>query len=191
MVCEMLQILERFDLCSLGHNTADYIRTLAEAMKYATIDKDKRLPAGLSRLPSLRLAPVATAGGCPRHRPKPRVLPRLSSQGISRRDHDTQLAERQVTDPEAASLGLAASSMPTRFRQAETVALTRLVHSVRSAMSTLSAPWLCAAPAPTSTPALAPSHSLSRPHTPPSFAPQASGANTPPSLAPQASSVAR
>lgn len=36
----MLNILENFDLKSLGHNSADYIRTVCEAMKYATIDKD-------------------------------------------------------------------------------------------------------------------------------------------------------
>jgi gamma-glutamyltranspeptidase/glutathione hydrolase len=40
MLIEMLNILESFDLASLGHNSADYIRTVAEAMKYATADKD-------------------------------------------------------------------------------------------------------------------------------------------------------
>jgi gamma-glutamyltranspeptidase / glutathione hydrolase len=40
MMVEMMNILENFDLSSLGHNSVDYIRTVAEAMKYGTIDKD-------------------------------------------------------------------------------------------------------------------------------------------------------
>ncbi|MCP5157362.1 MAG: gamma-glutamyltransferase family protein [Ectothiorhodospiraceae bacterium] len=43
MVLEMLQILEHFDLAAMGHNSADYIATLAEAMKIATVDKDRRM----------------------------------------------------------------------------------------------------------------------------------------------------
>ncbi|MGK0169184.1 MAG: gamma-glutamyltranspeptidase/glutathione hydrolase [Gammaproteobacteria bacterium] len=41
MLLEMLNILEQFDLASLGHNSADYIRTVCEAMKAATSDKDR------------------------------------------------------------------------------------------------------------------------------------------------------
>ena len=41
MVLEMLHILERFDLAALGHNSADYIRIVSEAMKRATLDKDR------------------------------------------------------------------------------------------------------------------------------------------------------
>jgi gamma-glutamyltranspeptidase/glutathione hydrolase len=37
---ELLHIAENFDLKALGHNTPDYIRILAEAMKLVTIDKD-------------------------------------------------------------------------------------------------------------------------------------------------------
>lgn len=37
---EMLNILEHFDLAALGHNSTEYIRVVAEAMKQATIDKD-------------------------------------------------------------------------------------------------------------------------------------------------------
>lgn len=40
MLIEMLNILENFDLRALGHNTAEYVRVIAEAMKRATIDKD-------------------------------------------------------------------------------------------------------------------------------------------------------
>lgn len=41
MVLEMLNILEQFDLQEMGHNSTDYICTLAEAMKIATVDKDR------------------------------------------------------------------------------------------------------------------------------------------------------
>jgi len=37
---EMLNIVENFDLAGMGHNSVEYIRTVAEAMKRATIDKD-------------------------------------------------------------------------------------------------------------------------------------------------------
>lgn len=40
MLIEMLNILEQFDLASLGHNTPEYMRIVSEAMKRATIDKD-------------------------------------------------------------------------------------------------------------------------------------------------------
>ena len=43
MVAEMLHILEQFDLAALGHNTPDYIRVVAEAMKIATRDKDAHI----------------------------------------------------------------------------------------------------------------------------------------------------
>jgi gamma-glutamyltranspeptidase/glutathione hydrolase len=41
MLLEMLNMLETFDLKSLGHNTTEYIRLLSEVMKRATNDKDK------------------------------------------------------------------------------------------------------------------------------------------------------
>ncbi len=40
---EMLNILEHFDLRALGHNSPDYIRIVAEAMKIATADKDSKV----------------------------------------------------------------------------------------------------------------------------------------------------
>jgi gamma-glutamyltranspeptidase/glutathione hydrolase len=43
VVAEMLRILERFDLTALGHNTADYIRVVAEAMKIAGRDKENHI----------------------------------------------------------------------------------------------------------------------------------------------------
>lgn len=41
MLIEMLNILENFDLKAMGHNSPDYIATVSEAMKIATVDKDK------------------------------------------------------------------------------------------------------------------------------------------------------
>ncbi len=40
MLVEMLNILEQFDLAEHGHNSPEYIRIVAEAMKRATADKD-------------------------------------------------------------------------------------------------------------------------------------------------------
>ncbi|MHA1529784.1 MAG: gamma-glutamyltransferase [Alphaproteobacteria bacterium] len=40
MLVQMLNILENFDLGGIGHNTTEYIRVVAEAMKAATADKD-------------------------------------------------------------------------------------------------------------------------------------------------------
>jgi len=41
MLLEMLNILENFDLSALRHNSVEYIVTVVEAMKRATIDKDQ------------------------------------------------------------------------------------------------------------------------------------------------------
>lgn len=43
MIAQMLRILERFDLVSLGHNTAAYAAVVAEAMKVAGRDKDRHV----------------------------------------------------------------------------------------------------------------------------------------------------
>ena len=43
MLIEMLNILENFDLAGMGHNKPAYIRTVAEAMKIATADKDNHV----------------------------------------------------------------------------------------------------------------------------------------------------
>ena len=40
MLSQMLNILEHFDLKTIGHNSVEYVRIVCEAMKYATIDKD-------------------------------------------------------------------------------------------------------------------------------------------------------
>ncbi len=43
MVLEMLNILENFDLAAMGHNSVEYVRTVTEAMKWATSDKDNHV----------------------------------------------------------------------------------------------------------------------------------------------------
>lgn len=43
MLLEMLKILENFDLARMGHNSPDYIATVSEAMKIATVDKDRKV----------------------------------------------------------------------------------------------------------------------------------------------------
>jgi len=40
MLVEMLNVLEHFDLASLGHNSSGYLRVVSETMKRATADKD-------------------------------------------------------------------------------------------------------------------------------------------------------
>mgnify|MGYP003575485705 CR=1 FL=1 len=43
MLLEMLNILEHFDLAALGHNSPEYLRVVCEAMKRATVDKDRHI----------------------------------------------------------------------------------------------------------------------------------------------------
>lgn len=88
MVAEMLRILERFDLVAAGHNTPEYIRIVAEAMKIATRDKDAHIsdprfvPPPLDRLLSDEYADECAAGiragvkvSVPRIPPSPRASP--------------------------------------------------------------------------------------------------------------------
>jgi len=64
LLIEMLNILESFDLAALGHNTAEYVRVVAESMKWATIDKDRHVgdPAFLD-VPVERLTDKGYATG--------------------------------------------------------------------------------------------------------------------------------
>lgn len=41
VLIELLKILEQFNLAALGHNTVDYLQTVAECMKCVTRDKDR------------------------------------------------------------------------------------------------------------------------------------------------------
>ncbi|WP_398465538.1 gamma-glutamyltransferase [Tardiphaga sp.] len=43
MLLEMMNILEHFDLARIGHNSAEYLRVVCEAMKRATADKDRHV----------------------------------------------------------------------------------------------------------------------------------------------------
>ncbi len=64
-LAEMLNILENFDLAGIGHNTAEYLRVVAEAMKCATADKDQFVgdPAFVD-VPVGKLAGKAYAADC-------------------------------------------------------------------------------------------------------------------------------
>ena len=68
MVAVMLRILERFDLVALGHNSPEYVRVVAEAMKIATREKDAHIsdprfvPPPLDRLLSDSYADACAAG---------------------------------------------------------------------------------------------------------------------------------
>jgi len=68
VVAEMLRILEHFDLVALGHNSAEYIRVVAEAMKIAGRDKERHIgdpdfqPAPLDRLLSDAYVAECAAG---------------------------------------------------------------------------------------------------------------------------------
>ncbi|RZN35192.1 gamma-glutamyltransferase [Bradyrhizobium sp. Leo121] len=56
MLVEMLNMLERFDLADIGHNSAEYLRVVCEAMKRATIDKDNFIgDPGFVDVPTSRL----------------------------------------------------------------------------------------------------------------------------------------
>jgi gamma-glutamyltranspeptidase/glutathione hydrolase len=63
MLIEMLNILENFDLASIGHNTPEYMRVVAEAMKITTTDKDQHVgdPA-FTPVPVDRLTAKSYAG---------------------------------------------------------------------------------------------------------------------------------
>ena len=65
VVGQMLKLLERFDLVALGHNSADYIRILSEAMLIAGIDKEAFMgDPRFTEIPADRLLSDAYAGEC-------------------------------------------------------------------------------------------------------------------------------
>ena len=65
MVIEMLNILEHFELGAMGHNSPQYIRTVAEAMKVATADKDNFVgDPRFVEVPVERLTGKEHAAGC-------------------------------------------------------------------------------------------------------------------------------
>lgn len=87
MLLEMLNILENFDLAALGHNSAEYLRVVGEAMKCATIDKDAAIgdPA-FFEVPFERLLSKDYAAGiAARIRAGEKAdVPRFSPTGISK-----------------------------------------------------------------------------------------------------------
>lgn len=65
VVAEMLRILERFDLTALAHNSAEYIRIVAEAMKIAGRDKEAHVgDPDFTPVPVARLLSDEYADAC-------------------------------------------------------------------------------------------------------------------------------
>ncbi len=65
---EMLNILEHFDLRAMGHNSPEYIRVVAEAMKIATVDKDAKVgDPRFVRVPVEALTSKDYAAQCAEH----------------------------------------------------------------------------------------------------------------------------
>jgi gamma-glutamyltranspeptidase/glutathione hydrolase len=63
MLIEILHILENFEMTKLGHNSPEFIRVLAEALKWATIDKDRHIgDPEFVEVPTERLASKSYAG---------------------------------------------------------------------------------------------------------------------------------
>ena len=89
MLLQMLNILETFDLAALGHNTPAYIRTVCEAMKRATIDKDRHVgdPAFVD-IPVQRLTSKAYAAELAEaiRRGERADVPRLQASDLVPRD---------------------------------------------------------------------------------------------------------
>jgi gamma-glutamyltranspeptidase/glutathione hydrolase len=84
VVGEMLRILERFDLVSLGHNSPDYIRVVAEAMRIAGLDKERHVGDPAFRpVPVERLLSDAYADACAARirRGERASLPRVGADG--------------------------------------------------------------------------------------------------------------
>jgi gamma-glutamyltranspeptidase / glutathione hydrolase len=43
LMMQLLHVLENFDIAAMGHNSAEHVRVMAEAMKRMTIDKDRHM----------------------------------------------------------------------------------------------------------------------------------------------------
>ncbi|MBV9247999.1 MAG: gamma-glutamyltransferase, partial [Acetobacteraceae bacterium] len=93
MLIEMLNILEHFDLKALGHNSPEYIRVVAEAMKIATADKDAKvgdprfISVPIAELTSKEYAARMAAGIA---RGQKAHVPRFNSGGVESK-HTTQI----------------------------------------------------------------------------------------------------
>jgi gamma-glutamyltranspeptidase / glutathione hydrolase len=89
LLLEMLNILEGVDLAGLEHNSAEYIRVVAEAMKRATIDKDRHVgdprfvDVPVDRLTAKAYAAALTAEIRAGHKAD---VPRLNAGGAPSRD---------------------------------------------------------------------------------------------------------
>jgi gamma-glutamyltranspeptidase / glutathione hydrolase len=98
MLLEMLNILEPFDLVRLEHNSVEYIRIVAEAMKRATIDKDRHVgdPKFVDvPLDRLTAKDYAAAMASDIRAGRKAEVPRLNAGGMSSKD-TTQVSVRDA-----------------------------------------------------------------------------------------------
>ncbi len=89
MILEMLNILENFDLAGMGHNSAEYVATVSEAMKIATVDKDTKV--GDPRFVDVPVAELTSKDYAARmaeriRRGEKTHVPRLNSGGEESKD---------------------------------------------------------------------------------------------------------
>ena len=95
MVIEMLNILENFDLVALGHNSAEYIAVVSEAMKIATVDKDSHVgDPRFVDVPLQRLCDKGYAAGLAERikSGKKTRVPRLGAAGGAESKDTTQVS---------------------------------------------------------------------------------------------------
>ena len=95
MVLEMLNILENFDLVALGHNSAEYIAVVSEAMKIATVDKDSHVgDPRFVDVPLQRLCDKGYAAGLAERikSGKKTRVPRLGAAGGAESKDTTQVS---------------------------------------------------------------------------------------------------
>ena len=89
MLLEMLNVLGHFELSRLEHNSAEYVRIVAEAMKRATVDKDRHVgdPAFVE-VPLERLTSPAYAAtlAAEIHAGRKAEVPRFNGGGAPSRD---------------------------------------------------------------------------------------------------------
>jgi len=106
MILEMLNVLEHFDLAAMGHNSPEYVATVSEAMKIATVDKDTRI--GDPRFFETPLGELASKGYGARmaeriRRGEKTRVPRLNAGGGRESKDTTQVC---VVDGEGGCVSL-------------------------------------------------------------------------------------
>jgi len=114
MLVEMLNILESFDLAGLGHNSTGYIRTVSEAMKAATVDKDTHVgdPAFVAT-PAFLTSKDHAAGIAARIRAGERIgVPRLGTPDTPHTTHVAAVDANGMCVTMTHSLGMPSGVIP-------------------------------------------------------------------------------